>query len=354
MSNPTTGLPVQGVSSLPRFFDRYRGRLTQALKASLGGDTPGLYDSLQHHMGWVDTQGLPVAATEGKALRPTLCLFSSEAVGGIWQQAIPGAVALELIHNFSLVHDDIQDRDEERHHRPTLWSVWGEPKALVAGNTMRAVADYTAWGLLEEGHSERVALEVARLLTSAYLEMIKGQYLDMSFEGSVDIGVDDYLTMISLKTGALLRCSMHIGALMGTDDTDTIQAFSECGTALGQVFQIRDDLLGIWGKEELTGKPVGSDIVRRKKSFPVVYALNVASKSEKEVIHSAYAKKIVCEDDAAEVLNVMEQLNVMDSAQDMAEQRCQAALRALDSAELAPSAVADMEQLMNFLLTREY
>ena len=141
---------------------------------------------------------------------------------------------------------------------------------------------------------------------------------------------------------------------MGTEDIDTIDAFCRCGTALGQVFQIRDDLLGIWGKEELTGKPVGGDILRRKKSFPVVYALNVASKSEKEVIHSAYTKEVVSEDDAAEVLNVMEQLNVMDSAQDMAEQRCQEALRALDSAELAPSVVADMEQLMNFLLTRDH
>ena len=352
MVNPATDLSARGVNSLPDFFGRYRDELARALRASLDEGTPGLYDLLRYHMGWADPEGRPQRGAEGKALRPTLCLFSCEAVGGEWRRAMPGAVALELIHNFSLVHDDIQDRDEERHHRPTVWSIWGEPKALAAGNGMRGIADRAVWDLLGEGLPESIALEVSRLLSSAYLEMIEGQYLDLSFEARLDIGVEDYLAMISLKTGALLRCSMHIGALTGTEDGETRDAFSRCGTALGQVFQIRDDLLGVWGKEEITGKPVGEDILRKKMSFPIVYALNMATDKEREVLYSAYAEDAMGEDDAGRVLGIMEGLGVIQSGQELAERKCHEALEALGSARLTPGAMNEIEELVAFLLTR--
>ena len=156
----------------------------------------------------------------------------------------------------------------------------GKPKALVSGNVLRVVADTALQRLTDEGLSPERALTAVGLLAESYLEMIEGQYMDLSFEGRHDVGQSDYLGMISRKTGALIRCSLNLGAVVGTDDSGTAAAFRKCGRALGFVFQIRDDLLGIWGEEELTGKPVGADIRRRKSSYPVVCALEAADEHD--------------------------------------------------------------------------
>ena len=258
------------VIPLPAVFDRYREEVGLALRASLSGDDSPIRRMLAYAMGWVDAEGVPTLATEGKALRPTLCLLACEATGGVSADAMPAAVALELVHNFSLIHDEIQDRDDVRRHRPTLWTVWGERKALVAGNVMRILADMALWG-----HQDReTALAVAELVTQANLEMIEGQYMDLHFEGRMDITLDDYLAMISRKTGALIRCSLVAGAAAGSGDPAIIEAFEESGKAFGMVFQVRDDYLGVWGVESATGKPVGADIRRKKNAFPFVYAMS--------------------------------------------------------------------------------
>ena len=181
-------------------FQRYAPRLDEELRSGLSNDGFQVYDMLRYYMGWVDEDGNPRLAPQGKLLRPTLCLLSCEAVGGEIKHAIPAAVALEFIHNFSLIHDDIQDHDETRHHRLTLWAVWGIPKALVAGNVLRIIADSSLANLLNRGVKIHQALSSVSLLTEAYLQMIEGQYLDISFEGQHDIGMNDYLGMIARKT----------------------------------------------------------------------------------------------------------------------------------------------------------
>ena len=289
---------------LPRMIDRYGAAIQSALRAGLARDDSFVYDMLRYYMGWADETGAPVSAGAGKAVRPTLCLFGCEAVGGAVAEAVPAAVALELIHNFSLVHDDIQDEDETRRSRKTIWAVWGRPKALVAGNVLRVTADSALHNLPE---SDR-AIAAVSLLTEAYLEMIEGQYLDISFEGRHDIGMDDYRRMISRKTGALLRCSLNMGAAVGTDDASTVAAFRECGRALGYVFQIRDDALGVWGEESVTGKPVGSDIRRKKNSYPVVYAMENANEPEAKLLSAIYAKDALDDADVASVMGVMERI----------------------------------------------
>ena len=202
---------------LPGVLIRYRAAVSSALRSSLSQDEPEVYNLLKYYMGWVDEHGYPSAGMEGKALRPTLCLFACEAVGGTSDMAMPAAVALEFIHIFSLIHDDIQDEDETRHSRKTLWKLWGVPKALVAGNVLRVVADQALHQLVHAGLEHDRALLAMGLLTEAYLEMIEGQYLDLSFEGRDDVGVGDYFQMISRKTGALIRCSMALGAAVGSE-----------------------------------------------------------------------------------------------------------------------------------------
>lgn len=297
--------------------------------------------------------GNPCAGPEGKALRPSLCLFACNAAGGSTRQATPAAVALEFIHNFSLIHDDIQDGDETRHHRPTLWATWGVPKALVAGNALRVVADTSLGRLAEEGVEPDRALAAIGLLTEAYLEMIEGQYLDLSYEGRPDIGMRDYLTMISLKTGALIRCSLNLGAAIGTRDPVTIKAFRDCGSSLGYVFQIRDDVLGVWGDAEATGKPVG-DIRRKKNSFPVVYAMSQARGEDSQLLSGIYRKEELTDDDVASVLDIMERVNVKEYAHSLAEEHGARALEALSEVELAPSVQRELEELVDFLLVRQH
>ena len=342
------------VASPPRFFARYRAELREALKRGVSTSGLGLYDMLRYHMGWADSQGRPHLGTEGKALRPTLCVFACEAVGGSWHVALPAAVALEFIHNFSLIHDDIQDEDEERHHRPTLWYLWGKSNALVAGNVLRLLADMSLWSLRDGGLSTAKTVKACGLLSQAYLEMIEGQYLDLSYEGRFTISMGDYLDMIAKKTGSLISCSLHVGALIGSDDADTIEAFRKCGQALGQAFQIWDDCLGIWGDEKATGKPVGADIRRKKNSFPVVYTMARAEETDKETLTSIYSKTKLEDGDVNQVLAIMEQVEARQSSQRLAEERSLSALEALSGVELAPVAKRELEDLVEFLLTRQY
>ena len=354
MNNPHQNVADAQVVELPGIFRRYRARISDALHSSLSAGDLRVYDMLRYYMGWVDVDGNPCVATEGKALRPTLCLFACEASGGSVREAVPIAAALELIHNFSLIHDDIQDRDETRHHRPTLWSVWGIPEALVAGNVLRVIADVSLERLEDEGVEPERALASVGLLTEAYLEMIEGQHMDISYEGRPDIGMQDYLTMISRKTGALIRCSMNLGAVIGTHDESTVDAFRACGKSLGYVFQIRDDVLGVWGDEAVTGKPVGADIQRKKNSFPVVYAMSEASDGDRRTLIDIYRQEDITDGDVERVLHIMDGIGVKDHAQSLAAQHCERALEAVGSVALAPGTRQELEELAHFLLVREH
>ena len=354
MINPHQNVADAQVVELPGIFRRYRARISDALHSSLSAGNLRVYDMLRYYMGWVDVDGNPCVATEGKALRPTLCLFACEASGGSVREAVPIAAALELIHNFSLIHDDIQDRDETRHHRPTLWSVWGIPEALVAGNVLRVIADVSLERLDHEGVEPDRALASVGLLTEAYLEMIEGQHMDISYEGRPDIGMQDYLTMISRKTGALIRCSMNLGAVIGTRDEATVDAFRACGKSLGYVFQIRDDVLGVWGDEAVTGKPVGADIQRKKNSFPVVYAMSEASDDDRRTLIDIYRQEDITDGDVETVLHIMDGIGVKDHAQSLAARHCDRAMEAVSSVELAPGTRRELEELSHFLLVREH
>ena len=351
--------------SLPVMFARYKDGLEEGLRSAMhfpseglvGGDLPArLYQMLHYHMGWADGRGdsLAVPVSQGKALRPTLCLFACEALSEDWTRALPAAAALEFIHNFSLIHDDIQDGDVERRHQPTVWALWGQPQALVSGNAMRCLADITALGLTERGVPEERILRSSYLLTLGYMDMTKGQCLDLAFEGSLDIGLEDYLTMVSCKTGALMRCGMEMGALIGSDEEAFIRAFARCGSSLGLAFQIRDDVLGIWGDEAATGKAVGNDIRRKKKSFPIVYALEVAGNVARQKLVDVYNKERLDDQDILDVLTVLDELDVANYAHDLAGEKAGFALKEVRSVPLPSWAWQEIEELVEFLTARRY
>ncbi|GGK05442.1 dimethylallyltransferase [Pilimelia anulata] len=232
-----------------------------------------LPESIRHicgyHFGWWEPSGRARAESGGKALRPALALLAAEAVSGVARSAVPAAVAVELVHNFSLLHDDVMDRDATRRHRPTAWTVFGESPAILAGDSLLALA----YGALAAGTRATPSYDGIRLLGLAVQELIAGQYEDLAFEQRSNVTLDECLAMAEAKTGALLGYACGLGAWSAGAGADRVAGFVEFGRRLGLAFQVADDLLGIWGDPARTGKPVHADLRARKKSLPVVAAL---------------------------------------------------------------------------------
>jgi geranylgeranyl diphosphate synthase type I len=217
--------------------------------------------------------------------------MACEAAGGNWRMALPAAAAIELIHNFSLIHDDIEYNSTYRRHRPTLWHIWGQPMAINAGDAMHTLGEQTMLGLLEKGIESQKVLECLSVLNETCLRLCEGQHLDLSYEKRLDINVKDYLKMVKDKTAAMFECAFRIGVYLGTQNRAIVKRFQACGQDLGMAFQMTDDTLGIWGSDKVTGKSSGSDLEKKKKTLPVVYALRHAKGPEKEVLLNFYQQE---------------------------------------------------------------
>ena len=311
---------------------------------------------MRYHLGWVDQTGKPAESSfsQGKALRPTLCLFACEALEADPSKALPAACALELIHSFSLIHDDIQDQDLERRHQPTLWSLWGIPRALVVGNGLQSVGDLALLNVAGPAVSAETSLMVSQILTESYMEMIQGQCLDLGFESRTDVMVDAYLEMIAFKTGALIKSGLEIGALLGSDDPAAFLAFSRFGSGVGRAFQIRDDYLGIWGDQATTGKAAGNDIRRRKKTFPVVYALEKTSGPARQELLRVYGQEELDDDDIDRVLAILDEVGAKEQSHTITQTSAREALEALTPLNLPGWAQAEAQALVDFLANREF
>lgn len=333
---------------------RYQPDLDNELRSIVGDASLSLYRMVRYHLGWVDASGQARLSSGGKMLRPSLCLLACESVGGDWKQALPAAAALELLHNFTLVHDDIEDGDTERRGIPTVWHVWGLPQGVNTGDAMHVLARLAILKLEEKGVSSDKVLCSARLLDETCLSLCEGQCMDISFEDRLDISIDDYLKMINGKTAALFACSLKIGALLGTDDEEQIGHISDFGHNLGLAFQIQDDVLGIWGEDSKTGKSTASDILKKKKTLPVVYALQEASQEQKERLRTVYSQERVGEKDLPIVLEILDVTGARGYAESVAEEHRQKALAALEKAGIDSSTKGDFVALADFMIKREY
>jgi geranylgeranyl diphosphate synthase type I len=243
-----------------------------------------LYEMLAYHLGLDEVDG-----PRGKRMRPLLGLLAYQSITGNYKPALPGAAAVELGHNFSLVHDDIEDADRERRHRPTLWAIWGIPLAINAGDALFALSRLALYRLLADGFSERRVLALMRVYDETCLALCEGQFLDISFERRTDITVEEYLGMIGRKTAALVGASVQAGAILATDEADTIEAYRHFGYHLGLAFQMADDVKGSFWTAAASGKPEAGDIRKRKKTLPLVWALQNASDADRARLAEIYA-----------------------------------------------------------------
>ncbi|MBV9120212.1 MAG: polyprenyl synthetase family protein [Chloroflexi bacterium] len=335
-------------TSAADILERYRAPIERGLRDSLESYIDPVYDMLRYHLG-LDEPG----SNGGKALRPTLCLLVCEALGVSWEAGLPAAASLELIHNFSLIHDDIQDGDLERRHRPTVWSKWGVPMGINAGDAMFCLATLNLRHL-RPAYSDTVVVEVMELLHEATREMIDGQYLDMSFESMLEVPIESYLNMIACKTGALLRASVETGALLAGAGATVRHRCRRFGEVLGRLFQIRDDMLGVWGTTELTGKAVGADILRKKKSLPIVMALAHAAAPERATLLDIYRQEALSNADVDRVQELFSKIGVQERVQDLANEAHAEASVLVESINFDDRGRSEMLTLVNFLLERDH
>ncbi len=355
MASPGSTTALQQAPPLPEVFGRYRDAISAHLRDALDREDVGIYGVHRYHMGWEDSAGKNVVATEGKRLRPTLVMLTADAFGGDLDLAVRVASAIEFVHNFSLIHDDIQDHDRFRHHRSTAWVVWGQPRALTSGNAMLKVADLALTSIRELDRGRSRALSLHREMARACLRMIEGQYLDIYFERRTDISLEQYLALIDRKTGALIQCSTYLGALVSRQaagDHLSAEQARRMGSQLGRVFQIMDDVLGVWGKDE-TGKPVGGDILNRKKSLPAVHALTCGNSPAARRMREIYRQKTVDVNDVDEVLGIMNDVGTRRYCEAMARRHGKNAEQIIRELPIDAQFRRDFQELTEFLLLRQ-
>jgi geranylgeranyl diphosphate synthase, type I len=354
-------------------LDRARARLLPGVEAALrsfvdrraaapsGGplaahlpapNAPAHYGMMRYHLGWLDERLEPAAGPIGKRLRPLICLLAAEACGAPADAALPAAVALELLHNFSLVHDDVEDGDAIRHHRPTVWKLWGEPQAINAGDGMHALAHWALLELAEAGTPPERVVRLGSLLAHTSLIITEGQHLDLAFEAHGDVTPDAYLDMIGRKSAALIACAAAMGAEVAGAAPDTTRALTAFGFDLGMGFQVRDDVLGIWGRSETTGKPAG-DLRRRKKTLPSLYAMSRAPEDGRAAIARLFSAARPDETRVSEALAVLDGQHARAYCEQMVARYSASArshLRALPRAEAREA----LEALVTQLESREF
>jgi geranylgeranyl diphosphate synthase type I len=303
--------------------------------------TAGLYAMCRYHL------GLDGSGSSGKRLRPLLGLLAYASIAGDHRAALPGAAAVELGHNFSLVHDDIEDGDTERRHRPTLWALHGIPQAINAGDMLFTLSRKALHRLSDLGFPDAKVLRLMRLHDDTCLALCEGQYLDIwASERAEPMTVELYFDMIGRKTAALIAASVEAGAVLATDDEAVVGRYRAFGWALGIAFQLNDDLLGIWGEQALTGKEP-TDVARHKMTLPVIYAFEHASQSDRMRLEAVWQTESPDDGQVAAAVALIEQLGGRDYTRDQAHQYRDRALAELDAAGVVDAgALEALRQIM--------
>lgn len=334
---------------LERLVQTWLPVIEDELRKAIGpANQPGLEDlhfMLAYHMGWEGESVNPEA--RGKRIRPLLVLLTASAVGGDWHRALPAAAAVELVHNFSLIHDDIQDQSPLRRGRVTLWKRWGIAQAINAGDSMFALA-FIAISHLAQTLSSEIALNASLVLQEACLALTQGQYLDLAYETHGDLTLDAYWPMVAGKTGALLSACTYLGAFTAWAEAPVCEAYRRFGRSLGLAFQARDDLLGIWGDATLTGKSSQSDLISGKKSLPVLFGL-----SQKGPFSARWAQGPITPEEVSALSAQLEAEGARAYTQEQANDLTDQALGALEEASPQGEAGEALFTLARQLLGRK-
>ncbi len=338
---------------LPEIFLKYKPYIDRQLKSMVEDKNLPFYGMIRYHLGWADSQRRSIKAGSGKYLRATLCLLGCESTGTSFAAALPLAGAIEYVHNFSLVHDDIQDNDRIRRHRPTVWSIWGKPQAINAGSAMRIIAGLALHDLGRQGISDSKHVQASAIMDQACLNMLEGQYMDISFETRARIGLDEYLSMIEKKTSALIQASLMMGACLNKDQKD-LEPFRSLGLNLGLAFQIKDDMLGIWGNDKKTGKISGSDIRKKKKSFPIIFLMGKLDGRAGRNFREIYSCKHISGNDLKRIMGWLDRTEARQYSQEKADDYYKKTLKAIQDLPVRPNMKEHFKHISEFLVKRNF
>lgn len=341
--------------SLPAVLNKYTEAVQAELRDVLRDLDGPLYTMVRYHLGWVGQDGEPRRSDGGKGLRSTLCLLANAAVGGELKQALPAAAAVDLVHAFSLVHDDIQDHSPERHHRPTVWNLWGEAQAINAGDALFALARLALLRAADTGIAGEKVVRLSRALDETCLRLCEGQQADLAFEKANDLSVESYLAMIEGKTAALIALSCRLGASLAETRPSVVHHLTEGGRRMGLAYQARDDYLGIWGTASSLGKPVMEDVWERKKSLPVICAMQRASGADREHLLTVYRGSAALSGAEVErVVGLLEGLGAQDYCREVADEHAQAAVEEIEASGCKNDAAGQLSKLARFAAERDF
>ncbi len=332
----------------PKVLNRVMELVEPALVNSVKKLSDELLPVIEYHFGWKTIKGIEAPEDTGKRLRPSLAVLSAEAVGRDLEVAIPGAVAVELIHNFSLIHDDIIDGDKERRHRPSAWTAFSIEDALIAGDALHTLAFQV---LLEENTPERV--QAARRLVDATTTMISGQAADMTFDDLPTVSFEECLKMEAAKTGALLGYSSSVGAILSGADENTCKALEVFGYELGLAYQAVDDVLGIWGDPKITGKPAGNDLREKKKSMPVSIVLSANNSDSEKLLEIFNTTGDLEEQEIAEAALLIENAGGRLATLEEADKHLKKAIEFLKRADIKEETFRELEEIAIFVVNRQ-
>ena len=335
------------MDSLANYRDALKEEMQRIVSPS--ESSPSLvYGMLQYHLGWVDAEFRPASSYGGKHLRPILLLLTTEAQGGEWQYALPAAAALELLHNFTLIHDDIEDRDTRRRGKATLWSIWGVPQAINAGDALFTLAYRALIDLRSQPLPAHRVIQALDRYTDAVLHVTEGQCRDIAFECMDTVEEAEYLAMIDGKTAALIGLAAELGGIVAGAPEANVTALRTFGVALGKAFQMQDDLLGLWGDPERTGKPVGSDLRKHKKTLPILHGLQ---RSEK--LRALLSQPSIGNEEVQQALSLLESVGSRSYTEAQAQRYHNQALEALASSGGQGEAQPTLDSLVVDLLDRD-
>jgi geranylgeranyl diphosphate synthase, type I len=337
-------------ATIPAGVETARDLVGPAIAAAVERLSADVRIVASYHLGLTDSDGRPVAkGSGGKALRPALAVLSTRAAGEAPERGVPAAAAVEFVHNFSLLHDDIMDGDTERRHRPTAWTVYGVGAAILAGDGLLALAQ----DLLLEGPAPQ-NVWASRCLSAAVQRLIAGQGADLAFERRDDVTLDQCRQMAGDKTAALMACACSIGAIYVGAPAGLAMGLAGFGAHVGLAFQLTDDLLGIWGAPEITGKPVMSDLRTRKKSLPVVAALTSETRPGQELGALLASPGELSEEELVRAARLVEEAGGRGWAEAEADEALAAAGKCLAETDMPDEVRAEFAGIAEFITARQW
>ena len=330
-------------------IDELTARVDAELSDVVASRQMPLYQMMSYHMGWSDQQGRSDIPGPQERTRGVLCLLACRAANGDPDVALPVAAAVELVHNFCQIHDDVQGGNPQRDSRDAVWWVWGPAQAINAGDGMHALARLALFRLLQRGVSSATTFRAVQLLDEASLQTCEGRFLDLEAQERIDTSVDAYLKMASSKTGALVSCAMRLGALVAIEDQAVSDALGTCGVKLGVAMQVRADLRELWGSGQ-QGQEPSSEVMNKKKLLPVVCALDKANVSVKRRLGDIYFKRVLEPEDVQRLREVIEELGAREECERLVEQYRAEATAALDVPGVSAEGRAGIVKLIDSLL----